>query len=71
MRGDFHTVDDTVQNDGVMNRYTLRIPQGELNVVGTERLEVWVAGSTSPLYAKNMTAMGWSVQENARDKLRP
>jgi hypothetical protein len=42
VRGEFHTVDDAVQNDGVMNRYKLRIPQGELSVVGTDRLEIWI-----------------------------
>ena len=42
VRGDFHTVDETVRNDGVMNRYKLRIPQGELDVVGTDRLEIWI-----------------------------
>ncbi len=45
VRGDFHTVDEAVQNDGVMNRYKLRIPQGELSVVGTDRLEIWIEES--------------------------
>ncbi len=47
VRGEFHTVDDAVQNDGVMNRYKLRIPQGELNVVGTDRLEIWIEESAA------------------------
>ncbi len=47
VRGPHHTVDEAVQNDGVMNRYTLRIPQGDLSVIGTERLEIWIEESNA------------------------
>ena len=39
VRGKYHTVAELVRNDGVMNRYTLRTPQGALVVVGTDRLD--------------------------------
>ena len=45
--GPNHTVDETVENDGVLNRYTLRIPQGDLSVIGTDRLEIWIEESNA------------------------